>query len=48
MWELFCPEHGIPALISWLVLGMDPTIIRLTFSVVFGNILKVVKTLKGA
>ena len=21
--ELFCPQHGIPALVAWVFLGMD-------------------------
>lgn len=31
MFELFCPEHGIPAFIMWVVFGCDPSILGLTF-----------------
>jgi hypothetical protein len=31
MWELFCPQHGIPAFLMWAVLGGDPQILCLTF-----------------
>lgn len=31
MHELFCPVHGIPAFIAWVILGVNPQIIQLTF-----------------
>ena len=32
MWELFCPHHGIPAFVSWVVMGVDPGLFLLTLT----------------
>lgn len=37
MWELLCPQHGIPAFIMWAVLG-DPQIILLTLKLWCGKV----------
>ncbi len=43
MFELFCPEHGIPALIAWVVFGCDLSILRLTFHMYYVRLSQLVK-----
>jgi hypothetical protein len=38
MFELFCPEHGLPAVIMWFVFGCDLTIFRLTFQMYYARV----------
>lgn len=38
MWEIFCPQHGLPAIILWLMLGADPSIFVLTIQMYYGKL----------
>lgn len=46
MFELFCPQHGIPAFISWVVLGCDPQLFVLTFRMWCARVFNVIGGLK--
>jgi hypothetical protein len=41
--ELFCPQHGLPAMILWCVLG-NPQIFLLTVRMYYGKF----KNMKGS
>ena len=38
MWELLCPQHGIPAFLAWVVLGGDLEILYLTIRMSFSTL----------
>jgi hypothetical protein len=42
MFELLCPQHGIPAYIG-ILLGLDPGILYLTFQMYYARLSQLVK-----
>lgn len=43
MFEFFCPEHGIPALVMWFAFGGDPRILCLTFQMYYARVVELFK-----
>jgi hypothetical protein len=47
MLELFCPQHGLPAILLWLVLGNDPGILYLTVQMYWAKLKDAVRRICG-
>jgi len=45
--ELFCPVHGIPALIGWILLGSDPVMLHLMFLANYFRMLAIWKKVRN-